>query len=140
MSEVLYSDEDMIRAVHAAAGGRGHVSYRDYVLWYESGGHGRVPSISIIVRRFGSWNAALTAAGLPLSKRISNQGPRISDEVISYYLQRYADIRAAIGERPTLRGYTVWAEDHDDAPSASLVIYRTRRRWSELMADLTAAK
>lgn len=130
-----HSDEAIataLRRVARAAGGpptstgRGLRAYAEYRLPGE-------PSVSTIVGRFGSWNAALENAGLEANRRA---GGRPLDYSNAQLVNAVAKVQAEIGAtRVTARRYE--EEREEGMPSGALVRRRLRGsvgRWREINA------
>lgn len=123
-----YTRDGMIRALRDFHTSHGAAPSSNQ--WTRLGLH---PTPVVIMREFGSWNAALDAAGLPRNKM-----PRIHYhrwtfdacvDAVTVFLTEPAD-----GINPTASGYDRWARDRDDVPSLATI--RNRGAWSEI---LTAA-
>lgn len=104
-----------------------------YLEAYSKAQKGWMPSRPIIIKRFGSWNGALTAAGLELNQRgtrwgITRDGARLAVQDCQEALQ--------LQRPPTYGEYEAWARS-TGAPSACHVrkIWGT---WRDLIASLIA--
>lgn len=138
----IHTDTDMTDALRRVAAKLGHSpgchgSSNSYSI------HKRQsePSSAIIIQRFGSWNAALEAAGLPL-----NWQPAASARTNGFGSRRYKDTAlwdalAAAAEREsplTVRGYERLRRPSD--PCSALIRRRLREHgtWTELLEEIGA--
>lgn len=102
----MYTDDDVVRALLRAAGMAGTpltVAGYDRVARDLSG-----PSSARIVQRFGSWNAACSAAGLPTNPGRGAPGRRWPREVV---VSAVADYLATDGARGSYADYGRWAQE-----------------------------
>jgi DNA-binding transcriptional ArsR family regulator len=78
------------------------------------------PAASTFIRRYGSWSAACTAAGIMSSKaRRSGYTQEFTDEDILVAVNEYIEATSDT----TYHGYTVWAREHS-RPSGPLLVMR----------------
>jgi Homing endonuclease associated repeat len=83
----VWDREKIVRALQREAKRRGRPPKAKE--WFKVGGRGRRPNIGDILRYFGSWNAALEAAGL-LTRPHGGREPRWTPERIILALQKDA--------------------------------------------------
>ncbi|HUN79782.1 MAG TPA: hypothetical protein VMU32_12720 [Solirubrobacteraceae bacterium] len=74
----------------------------------------RVPSAAQIVDALGSWDAALSAAGLQATPADRKHGPRWTQGTCVEAVARYL---TQAGKHPTSGDYADWAAKHRNAPS-----------------------
>lgn len=89
------------------------------------------PAASEVVKRFGSWWQACTAAGIPTGGRIAPRRIRRtwSEEELDAVLREFF----ARGPAQSPADYQEWAAEREDAPSLQTALGR-RGRWTELRA------
>lgn len=105
-----YSREDALEALHACAAELGApVGVDEYRRW--SRGRSR-PSFTVVEGRFGSWRAAVAAAGLP-ARRWGGRDPRYTEASATEALRRAA---AELGDPLRATDYRDWASERE-APS-----------------------
>jgi transposase-like protein len=134
-----WADEDMLACLRLAAAESPTLSIRTYRRWREDNliNGTRPPNHSVISWRFGSWSAAVIAAGLhepPVNRRYTR---RWSDADTSRVVATYVAETLARDERPTFIGYDTWSRVSKDRPSGAYVRHLTGKSWSELMLELS---
>ena len=87
------------------------------------------PSAGVYVKRFGSWNAALSAAGLPLNKK----GARCRRWADSEILEALRALAENLGRRPVHSDFV--SRDPAEMPSLPLI----RRRFGSFKKAVEAA-
>lgn len=90
------------------------------------------PSHRTVTIRFGSWAAALEAAGLPTSGR-KTRSDVVSPEECVQALVAFM----ALGTRPTARAYDAWARGRSDVPCRAIVQERYGT-WAQAVAKAQA--
>lgn len=83
-------------------------------------------SPALLVRRFGSWNAACAHAGVATNKTRSTSR-RWSDDDVVAIVARYLASPASTG---SFADYAAWAKEQDGVPSGATL--RQRFAWAEL--------
>lgn len=93
---------------------------------------GKRPSATVIINRYGSWNAACTAAGLHVHRAPFDRDTISDDELIGYVADYLGSDPLNPRDRGGVRGYTEWARsNHAPGPGA----LRTRfGAWSRVKA------
>jgi hypothetical protein len=100
------------------------------VAAYDAWQRGRdAASPALLVRRFGSWNAACARAGIATNKTRSTSR-RWSEDAVLATVAAY--LRSS-GSTGTFTDYSAWARQHPDAPSGATLRQRYPS-WSELKA------
>jgi len=94
-----------------------------YDAWQRQRG---AASPALLIRRFGSWRAACSAAGLQANTTRSTTR-RWSDEDVVAIVAAYLRSEGASG---TFAGYSEWAKEQDDAPSGATL--RQRAAWADI--------
>jgi hypothetical protein len=86
------------------------------IQWRYAGEH---PSVTVIVTRFGSWNAACTAAGLHIHRAPFDRAAITDEELVGYVAEYLEAEPVTPKDRGGIRGYTVWARiNHAPGPGA----------------------
>lgn len=124
MRAPTFSDERILAALREAAGTVGEpLAVTGYDAWRRDRD---VPSSTLVIRRFGSWTAACTAAGVSSNKTRSTSR-RWSDEEVLAAVAAYLTSEGSTG---SYAGYVEWARVTEGAPSGPLL--RQRGAWADL--------
>lgn len=84
------------------------------IQWRYTGQH---PSVTVIVTRFGSWNAACAAAGLITHRAPFDRAAITDEQLIGFVAEYLAGEPPTPGDRGGIRGYTHWAQtNHAPGP------------------------
>ncbi|MCX6399909.1 MAG: hypothetical protein NTX33_08280 [Propionibacteriales bacterium] len=119
-----YSDARLAADLAAAAGELGEpLTAGGYDVWQRT--HDAA-SPALVIRRFGSWNAACARAGVSTNKTRSTSR-RWSDEDVVATVAAY--LRAP-GSTGTFADYSDWAKQQDGVPSGATL--RQRLPWAEV--------
>jgi hypothetical protein len=112
----VYSDEDILGALRAAAGLCGEpLSHGRYeTVAREVGG----PSVARIIQRYGSWRAACSAADVASGVRAREYQHAWDAASVTAAV---ADYLAAQGSPGTFAGYVAWARAGEGRPSGATV-------------------
>lgn len=112
-----YSDDQMLRALRDAAAIAGEPMSTGA---YESVQREQdLPMWLTIVHRFGTWNAACTAAGLAVNANHTGRVATWDAASVAAAVGRFLADPEAGGA--SFAAYTAWAKLHDDAPSGQTV-------------------
>ena len=86
-------------------------------------------------RRFRSWNNALLAAGIPLSKkrRRANYESLWSEEDLLYQIDKFVTEQIALKGKFTYAEYEKWSRVSEQRPSGSLIRVRIKLSWNQIM-------
>lgn len=120
-----FTDDDILAALRAAAGEGQPLSTAAYDRHRGTAGG---PSVTWIVRCFGSWRAACTAAGLPTHAR-SARTATWSDEELLAAVAGFLEASEADGGPSSFAAYAAWAAKTEGAPSGATV--RARMSWAQ---------
>lgn len=93
------------------------------------------PSWRIVLYHWGTWNAACTAAGIPITRLGRNTTTSYTPERITTTLTTFF---AEHGPSATTAEYRRWTRDHPDAP-ALCTITKHLGSWTQARAHITAA-
>jgi len=127
-----FSDEQIAAALAAAAAELGEpLTATAYDGWQRSRD---APSPALLIRRFGSWNAACAHAGVATNKTRSTSR-RWSDDDVVAIVARYL---ATPGSTGSFADYAAWAQGHDGVPSGATL--RQRFRWAEVKRRAAARR
>lgn len=128
----LYTQAQLAAAVRRVAEHLGNVpSSKNYAdLAPELG----LPSLPTVIQRFGTWAAAVQAAGMVSRAAARTYTRRWSDAACWSALEALVQ---ELGEMPTAQQYEVLAAGNDDLPSLATVRNRLGR-WSEVASALLA--
>ncbi|HVM08905.1 MAG TPA: hypothetical protein VM345_10595 [Acidimicrobiales bacterium] len=127
-----YSDDDMATAVARAARDLGDsVSASAYDRW--SRGESGTPSVRTIINRFGSWNAARAAAGLPVDAPAREYVEQWTKAACLESVQEWLLTRPF---STSAKAYSEWATGHRDRASMATV----RAKFGGWTAALEAAR
>lgn len=138
-----YSDEELATSLQEAAGPSGRITFAKYEKFVRDNplladGKDR-PGGQVMHLRFGSWNAALQAAGLATAKEGRRGGPaRSFDEaaVVAAVTECWRDLAAP----PTAAGYDAWQKAQRAAdPGLKLPSTATSRKvggsWTAVLVN-----
>lgn len=122
----IWTDPMILTALRAAAVAGAAPSA---IQWRYTEKH---PSVTVIVTRFGSWNAACAKAGL-ITHRAPYDRAAITDDQLISYVAGYLEAEPSTPkDRGGIRGYTAWARTNH-APGPGML--RTRfGSWSRVKA------
>lgn len=121
-----YSDERLAADLAAAAAELGEpLTAAAYDAWQR---RHVAASPALLVRRFGSWNAACARAGVVTNKTRSTTR-RWSDDDVVAMVRAYLD---EAGPGGTFAGYDAWARQQEGTPSGATI--RQRFSWAEVKA------
>lgn len=124
MRDPEYSDEQIAADLAAAAAELGEpLTAAGYDAWQRQRA---AASPALLIRRFGSWNAACAHAGVATNKTRSTSR-RWSDEDVVAIVARYL---AEPGSTGTFADYAAWAKEQDGVPSGATL--RQRLPWAEV--------
>ena len=119
-----YSDDRLAADLAAAAKDLGEpLTAASYDAWQRS--HDAA-SPALLVRRFGSWNAACARAGVATNKTRSTTRRWSDDDIVAVVRTFLAET----GSTGTFAGYSAWAQEHDGMPSGATL--RQRFAWAEV--------
>ncbi len=126
-----FSDEQLAADLAAAAADLGQpLTAAGYDGWQRSRD---AASPALLIRRFGSWNAACARAGVTTNKTRSTTRRWSDEDVVGIV----ADYLRAPGAAGTFADYSAWAKEHDDAPSGATL--RQRFTWADVKQRAAAA-
>jgi len=122
LTPLAHGDARYVGGLRAVAESIGHppstTEYRNEYDRRRTVGDGGLPSIASVVRRFGSWPAALAASGLgpPAPVRAVERRRRYQRRVVHRYTdERIAEALRACARQvertPMVRDYAAWRED-----------------------------
>ncbi|HVT78461.1 MAG TPA: hypothetical protein VHD87_15595 [Acidimicrobiales bacterium] len=111
-----YTDDDIRKALRAAAGRGGTISEARYLEWAAT--QPNRPSLPTVITRFGSWAAACNAAGVNTGG--AGGAMQRSDDEILKAIRKCA---RATKTPPHASSYNDWARAND-APNLSTVVRR----------------
>lgn len=120
-----FTDDRLVTDLTAAAAELGEpLTAAAYDAWQR----GReAASPALLIRRFGSWNAACARAGVATNKTRSTSRRWSEEEVIRVV----ADYLASPGSTGSFAGYAAWARERDGVPSGATLRQRFPK-WNEL--------
>ncbi|UMG91671.1 hypothetical protein [Nocardioides sp. TF02-7] len=124
-----YTDEQLLRALRRAAEVDGvsrpmtQVRYDELRVAFDG------PSGFAVIRRYGTWRAALQAAGLP-ANRASARRPNWTEAELLEWLRRFLAHPTA---GSSYSAYVAWAQTTRDAPSGP-TIRNKFGKWSTAVA------
>lgn len=119
----------MIAHLHHCKTSQGAVTAPRYGrYWLEA--RPAAPSRSAIETRFGGWNQALMAAGLPLSDRPGRLPGRWTPDACA---RAVLEVWDHLGKPPTVREYDAYKRDHPDRVPCNALIRRKFRGWPEAL-------
>ncbi|TCJ22188.1 homing endonuclease associated repeat-containing protein [Nocardioides jejuensis] len=132
MRTPTFSDETITAGLRAAAADLGEpLAVGAYDAWRTSR---EAASSTLVIRRFGSWIAACTAAGVATNKTRSTSR-RWSDDDVLAIVARYLAEDPGSG---SYAGYVAWARAQESVPSGPTLRQR-EPKWNELKARSLAA-
>ena len=132
-TRITYSNDDLIRAIRRVANELGGVpSSTKYQRSARSLG---LPSVPTITNRFGTWTAAVRAAGMTPNTGNATYHQRWSPDACWRAL---TNLTAELGAPPTMDQYELLAAGNDDLPSPMTVRNRLGL-WSSVAARLRSA-
>lgn len=136
----VFSDDDLAAGLRAAAAAVGEpLAVGAYDAWRGGRPDGTDhASSTLVIRRFGSWIAACTAAGVATNKTRSTSR-RWSDEDVLAIVARYLVEDADGGGSGSYAGYVVWARAQDGAVPSGPTLRQREPKWNELKARAIAA-
>jgi hypothetical protein len=132
-----FDDASIINAVTAAetAGVTTAAGYRE---WRTASGED-MPSLALIIRRFGSWNAAREEAGYTTKKRFSRGDlKQWSDESMRSSFAEFIFCAYSNYETPTPAAYDSWSRERADVPLLSTIRARLstqRKSWADFVRE-----
>lgn len=135
MRTPTFSDDSLAAGLRAAAAEVGEpLAVGAYDTWRAAR---PVASSTLVIRRFGSWNAACAAAGVATNKTRSTSRRWNHDDVLAVVGRYLAEAREA-GESGSYAGYVTWARQQaGSVPSGPTL--RQRGAWAELKSAALAA-
>lgn len=129
MRDPEYSDERIAADLAAAAAELGEpLTASAYDGWQRQCD---AASPALLIRRFGSWNAACAHAGVATNKTRSTSR-RWSDDDVVAIVARYL---AEPGRTGSFADYAAWAKEQDGVPSGATL--RQRFPWAEVKRRAT---
>ncbi len=135
----VFSDDDLAAGLRAAAAEVGEpLAVGAYDAWRAGGADGGAAahphaSSTLVIRRFGSWNAACAAAGVATNKTRSTSR-RWSDDDVLGIVARYLDEDAEAGGSGSYAGYVAWARAQDGTVPSGPTLRQREPKWNELKA------
>lgn len=124
-SREQFSDKDITDAILAVADGSATLTSTRYQAERKP----TMPSIPLIMKRFGTWNDAIELAGLDVVDRRGRRSG-VSDSTAVATAVAYMQHCYKHSERATFRGIKEFAKERN-IPSTEIV----RMRWSDLLAE-----
>jgi transposase len=131
----LWSDGDLLEVLRSASSGTGSITIPGYHKWRDiTMFDGRKPpTVSVFCWRFGSWQNAVSTAGLASRAAFRTYKRRwTADDAISA-VGRYVSNCVENASRPTFGGYDIWARTHRDCPSSAYIRLLTGMPWSQVL-------
>lgn len=120
-----FSDRRLLAALQAAAAALGEpLTAGAYDAWQR--GRDEAASPALLIRRFGSWRAACTAAGVSANATRSTTR-RWSEADLIAAVASYLRVDGATG---SFADYSAWARSQPDVPSGATL--RQRGTWADL--------
>lgn len=123
----IYSDLDLINILKLAP--KNPDGTLSAGMFKKDGG---IPTIAVFLTRFGSWNNACKAAGIPTTHGRQEYIRRNTDEELLQYVASFLEDPRGNG---TAAGYETWQRLNKDAPSLSLIRQRLGK-WNDLKKKL----
>ncbi|WP_203337361.1 homing endonuclease associated repeat-containing protein [Nocardioides limicola] len=122
-----FSEQQLLDGLSAAAAELGEpLTSTAYDAWQRPRA---AASPALLIRRFGSWNAACAAAGVATNKTRSTTR-RWSDEDLVDLVAEYLAWSEGSG---SFAGYSAWAKGREGVPSGATLRQRFPK-WSEIKA------
>lgn len=120
-SQKMYTEKELLASLTLAADQKSGVlsveAYREFVADYPDLKDGRArPGPQVMGLRFGGWNAALTAAGLPTNP---HAGPPKEFDDPAAALESIIECWRALEAPPTVAAYDLWQRGKEGHPSAA---------------------
>jgi hypothetical protein len=128
-----YSDEDLLQAIRRVADVIGEVP--SSTSYQRSARDLGLPSLATVANRFGTWTAAVWAAGMTPHASNGSQTQRWSPDVCWRTL---VNLTTDLGGPPTMDQYELLATGNDELPSPATVRNRLGA-WSGVTARLRSA-
>lgn len=127
-----HSDESMQGALRDASAA-GANTVHAYTEWRNNHPNPTsVPSVPLLIMRYGSWRNARTTAGLTTS--VAGAPPKLFTEAdIADSIRRFLNACAFSGNAPSARNYDQWAKTVRNVPLLSTVRARTNKTWTEIL-------
>lgn len=132
-------DDDTIVDMVAKADIQGVTTAAGYREWRNTE-TGETPSLALIIRRFGSWNAAREAAECSVITKRHSRGElkTWTDHDIKVFFAGFIKEARANYEMPTPAAYDVWSRKTANAPLLSTLRVRLstqRQSWADLVRE-----
>lgn len=125
---VAYSDELLITVLRSKSDD-GRLTSKQYEQRREPG----QPALATFVLRFGSWTAAVKAAGLTTAERPKTNRQWTEIEMLEA-VRTYAMTAEQAGLVPTVTGYSEWRRlQTSKVPSFSTMRFQSGRNWLDLL-------
>ena len=140
----FWTQDKVVELLKFVAGSRERLSTVDYDRWRNSGllFEERIPPTKLaICWKFGTWNDAVTAAGLTAipSKRHVYTRSWNRDEAMNA-VRVYVQESLENGKRPTSYGYEQWSPSKEGMPCRATLGYSSGgMKWSEMLEEAFAA-
>lgn len=125
------TNDDLLAALRACHDETGAITGASYRAWAQR--HG-IPGPQTVAQRFGSWNAALTAAGLSDDAPIKRSSVFTNNDLWSALIEGLHANPAA-----TAAEWEAWSQANPGAPSLATVLNRLALPWSALRDEALAA-
>jgi transcriptional regulator with XRE-family HTH domain len=123
-----YTDDQLITALQSKTDD-GRLTSKQYEERREQG----EPALATFVLRFGSWTAAVKAAGLTTAERPKTTR-RWTEIDMLQAVRTYAELAEQSGQTPTVTGYSEWRRlQTTPVPSFSTMRFQSGRNWLDLL-------
>ena len=134
-------DRERLLAVLKDASVDGILTIPRYQKWRNSGvkfEDRTPPTHAIIVWTFGSWNNALSLAGITSSERKNNRIYSRTWSIDDAYsaVRVYSSEMMSLGKRPTFAGYAEWSHENPGYPSNTYIRVLTHKPWAEILREV----
>lgn len=126
-----HTDASMLAAL-VRAQDAGATTIKEYTGWRAAEGDPDIPSVPLLVMRYGSWRAARAAAGLTTTATGGDRKSFTDDELYDA-VKRFVAACEGSGTYPSARAYADWSKNVGNVPRLSTVRSRTNRRWVDLV-------